>query len=295
MSGAARGAALLRQHLAALNDQAAAALDLQAGAAPFSAFKLDEDTVSFSVAAGSAKGVVNLSLCELSRYPLSGGLAFSDGSTALADAVEASDPAWSEAAPLPDVVGALATSLGVATPALDACLAGLRCGAGGSSSADVDDEEESDDAASESEEATGVDYEFEQGLELQNSLLRLRHKWEQRDLERQQEQEEQESADDAAAPAPAGKHAHFADGGTRAGKARPQTKRGAHQIFSSREATRILCNELFELMKERHEGYDGIDADCVEHNIHQWRVVVTDVNADSPLAADLAELGKSGG
>ena len=58
------------------------------------------------------------------------------------------------------------------------------------------------------------------------------------------------------------------------------------------EATRILCNELFDLMKEKLEGFDGIDADCVDRDVHTWRVRITDINEASPLHGDLAALGR---
>ena len=37
------------------------------------------------------------------------------------------------------------------------------------------------------------------------------------------------------------------------GKLKVPQKQGAHQIFSSAEATRMLCNELFDMMKEEKE------------------------------------------
>ena len=74
------------------------------------------------------------------------------------------------------------------------------------------------------------------------------------------------------------------------GKQRGPQKQGAHQIFSSAEATRMLCNELFDPMKEEREGFDGVVADCVDFNIHKWRVKVSDVPLENPLKADLDQL-----
>ena len=76
------------------------------------------------------------------------------------------------------------------------------------------------------------------------------------------------------------------------GAEKAPAKRGAHQIFTAHEATRILCNELFDLMKEKLEGFDGIDADCVDRDVHTWRVRITDINEASPLHGDLAALGR---
>lgn len=49
-------------------------------------------------------------------------------------------------------------------------------------------------------------------------------------------------------------------------------RRGVGQIFSASEATTILGNELFALMKEYEEGFDGLKAECVEDDIHTWSV-----------------------
>eukprot|EP00966_Prymnesium_polylepis_P282811 6534891-Prymnesium_polylepis.1 len=51
-------------------------------------------------------------------------------------------------------------------------------------------------------------------------------------------------------------------------------KRGAHQIFTAAEATRMLCNGLFDLMKEHAQGFYGVEADCVDNDIHVWRVKI---------------------
>ena len=52
----------------------------------------------------------------------------------------------------------------------------------------------------------------------------------------------------------------------------------------------MLCNELFDLMKEEREGFEGVTADCVDLDIHVWRVRVSDVDKGCPLYADLQAL-----
>ena len=61
----------LRAHIASLNEWAGSSTVLRELAR-------DEDTVTFRVYAGAAKGVVNVSLHERSSYPRTGGLAFAD-------------------------------------------------------------------------------------------------------------------------------------------------------------------------------------------------------------------------
>ena len=58
------------------------------GCSVFASFRLEEDTVSFKLAAGSASGVVNLSLHERSCYPRTGALVFAEGSDALNAIIE---------------------------------------------------------------------------------------------------------------------------------------------------------------------------------------------------------------
>ena len=52
----------------------------------------------------------------------------------------------------------------------------------------------------------------------------------------------------------------------------------------------MLCNELFDLMKEEREGFEGIAADCVDFDIHKWRVRVSDIEPTSNLMQGLSAL-----
>ena len=304
----------LRAHLAALNST---------GSDRVSSFKLDEETVTCSINAGQARGSLSISLYERSSYPRTGGLAFAEGSSALESAVEAIGPQLTECAALDVVLKALASQLNTELGDFPACSAAAAA-AGSSSSSSApgpskdqsfgsksmakalddddddamdDDENEADGSADEEEDAsedeqTAFDYDFERGAELEKSLLRLRHQWETRDQARRDaadakrvEEEAAAAAAAAAAPAKAHRHKRTADGKVKA----PQ-KQGAHQIFTSAEATRMLCNELFDLMKEEREGFDGVSADCVDFNIHTWRVKVADISSDCKLHADLQAL-----
>ena len=277
--------------------------------------------MTFKVSAGSATGEVSISLFERSSYPRTGGLAYADGTPELGAAVEAIGPALSDSAALDTMLRALAGEL----PAPPAQLAGqvanlpsastgassssTGAAAGSSSSAplnepnDDDDDDDDDDAESnnddddDDDEQTNLDYDFARGAELENALLRLRHQWEVKDQKRRDAADAKRAAEEkeaeaalAALPAsqkPRGKRA--ADG-----KLKVPQKQGAHQIFSSAEATRMLCNELFDMMKEEKEGFDGVSADCVECDIHTWRVKVSDVSPDCPLHADLTALKDAG-
>jgi len=137
-----------------------------------------------------------------------------------------------------------------------------------------------------------LDYDFARGAELENSLLRLRHQWELKDQKRREEverQEEEEGRASVSASASASVGAKRKRSGAD-GVKKGQQKQGAHQIFSCAEATRMLCNKLFDLMKEEQEGFDGMSANCVEYNIHQWRVQVSDISPTSTLKADLDKI-----
>ena len=72
------------------------------------AFRLEEETVSFKIAAGELCGEVSISLFERSAYPRTGGLAFAEGSEALVAAVEAISANLSEDASLDRCLRALA-------------------------------------------------------------------------------------------------------------------------------------------------------------------------------------------
>jgi len=52
----------------------------------------------------------------------------------------------------------------------------------------------------------------------------------------------------------------------------------------------MLCNELFDLMKEEAEGFDGVSAQCVDLDIHRWRVQVRDLDPTSQLHKDMQQL-----
>lgn len=140
-----------------------------------------------------------------------------------------------------------------------------------------------------------LDHDFEKGAELENNLLRLRHQWELKDQKRREALEQENEAEKAreeklktALPQPGRLHQKKSD------KAQQQ-KRGAHQIFSSAEATRILCNELFEMMKEEAEGFDGVSAQCIDSDIHIWRVQIRDLDPASPIAADMKRVQQQHG
>ena len=101
----------LRGHLAALNAHFDG-ISSEAGPAVFSAFKLDEETVSFKVACGEAlRGEVSLSLYERSAYPRTGGLAFAEGSDALVSALEAISEELNEQAAIDFCLRSLAGKL----------------------------------------------------------------------------------------------------------------------------------------------------------------------------------------
>ena len=312
MSGSAR----LREHLAALNAHFESA---EGDTAFFSRFKIDEETVSFRVACGDGvRGEVSLSLYERSSYPRTGGLAFAEGSDALVSAVEAISEKLSDCA----AVDACLRSLAGALPSLPAQLgeqlkvlpaaAGASSGSGASSggagSSNLEGHDDQMNADDDSDQADGggdddddeddddedmqanLDYDFARGAELENSLLRLRHQWEVKDQARREAAGKARADEEAAEKAAEKAAAAMKRKRTIDGKAKAAQKQGAHQIFSSAEATRMLCNELFDLMKEEREGFDGVSADCVDFNIHKWRVVVSDISAESALHADLAQL-----
>ena len=300
--------ASVRAHLAALTEHFATF----AKQAYASKFALDEDTITFRLGAdGSRLGQVSLVCNERSAYPHTGGLAFADGTDALMAAVESVADRVSASVDLATCLPALFAAAG--GPAQQ--LAGLPAAGGGASgsgsgaassaavssavaaSADesdgYDDEASDSDGGADDEDQANLDYDFARGAELENNLMRLRHKWETQDQARREAADAVATAAAAAAaavPAPPPKRLRPGQKETK-----PPVKRGAHQIFSSAEATRMLCNELYELMKEEAEGFDGVSADCVDYNIHKWRVKVSDVDASSPLKADLTELASRGG
>ena len=281
--------AALRAHLAGLNDWSASF-----DACPVTDFKLEEEIVSFAVSAGAATGRVNLSLEERSAYPRTGALAFADGSEELVRAVETASTAISRGAALDAVVRALVEGLPV-----DAAVEGLpappalAAASVPTAKSDDDMEDDDDDDDDDDEMDDDMDYGWERGAELENQL-RLRHSWELKDQERRQLAGEPAPAEAGAPEAAPAEPRSGGDGGVKAPKKgeKAPAKRGAHQIFTAHEATRILCNELFDLMKEKLEGFDGIDADCVDRDVHTWRVRITDVNEASPLHGDLAALGR---
>ena len=285
--------AALRAHLAGLNDWSASF-----DACPVTDFKLEEEIVSFAVSAGAATGRVNLSLEERSAYPRTGALAFADGSEELVRAVETASTAISRCAALDAVVRALVEGLPVdaalveGLPAPDPAAAIVpKATSDDDDDMDDDDDDDNDDDEMDDDD---MDYGWERGAELENQLLRLRHSWELKDQERRQLAGEPAPAEAGAPEAAPAEPRSGGDGGVKAPKKgeKAPAKRGAHQIFTAHEATRILCNELFDLMKEKLEGFDGIDADCVDRDVHTWRVRITDINEASPLHGDLAALGR---
>ena len=285
--------AALKCHIASLNYWAFQNDD----DCPFTEFKLEEEIVSFAVSAGAATGRVNLSLEERSAYPRTGALAFADGSEELVRAVETASTAISRCAALDAVVRALVEGLPVdaalveGLPAPDPAAAIVPT-AKSDDDDDMDDDDDDDD--DDEMDDDDMDYGWERGAELENQLLRLRHSWELKDQERRQLAGEPAPAEAGAPEAAPAEPRCGGDGGVKAPKKgeKAPAKRGAHQIFTAHEATRILCNELFDLMKEKLEGFDGIDADCVDRDVHTWRVRITDINEASPLHGDLAALGR---
>jgi hypothetical protein len=312
----------------------------------FTRFRLEEETVMFNVASGGARGVVNLSLHERSRYPRTGALLFADGSDVLLAAVEAASDRIAESAALGAVLTNLAAKLSSAGAALApeqleryvaACDgAGGSAQAGGASTSrghsagmpndcgngcDRGGDEGSDgDAssaggASDDEDDDNYDLGFAKGDELDDRLLRMRLAWEEKDADRRMRSEPRLHVnEEGPAKAPAGSVGAAPPAGSsyeaqppgaapedklstaeakrRGDKAAAAgRKRGAAaQIFSSAEATRILCNELSSLIREQAEGFAGINADCVDLDVHQWRVQICDISPGCPLEADLAQL-----
>ena len=312
------GVSAVRAHLSALNGLGSSAL---------SHFSLDEDTVTFKVRTSFVRGTVSVLLFESSSYPRTGGLAYVEGCDELLQAVESIAEPLSDRASLDNCVRLLCRALG-GPPELSELLArlpasggsggGASCsGAAGSSSLmmvqddddaspmdvgdDVggnDDDEHVSDGADDDDDDD--DYDFARGAELENSLLRLRHQWEVKDQRRREERAERarEEEEAAAATAVTGSSASVAQKRKRPGpegKAKGPQKQGAHQIFSAAEATRMLCNELFDLMKEQREGFTGVSADCVDFDIHAWRVAISDIKEGSPLQADLERLSRETG
>ena len=283
--------AALRSHIDALNSHCASSA--------FSQIKLDEDTVSIQVKAEGCKGTVNISLHERSSYPRTGGLAFADGSDQLVAAVESVSEAIGEKAALDHVLRLLSSKL--TDKATEALVASLPAPTGSApvpaahDDDDDDDDNDDDDAMDEdgdddddddddAQSCSNLDYDFERGAELENSLLRLRHQWELKDQKRRGDLGEPVAPEEpppAAKPQPSGKSKK---------EAARQQKRGAHQIFSSAEATRMLCNELFDMMKEEAEGFGGVSAQCVDLDIHLWRVQVRDLDPTSQLHQDMQQL-----
>ena len=282
----------LKAHIDALNSYCDGA------GALFSRFRLDEDSVHFKVNAGAATGTVSICLHERSSYPRTGALAFAEGSDALEATVQEVADAIGESASLDKVVRLVGNKLPDGPSGMGALLAGLPAPVAKAAPAPAaaGDDDESDDAMDEGSEAEDddededdnqLDHDFEKGAELENKLLRLRHQWELKDQKRRSALEEENEAErareemeKAALPQPGRPHLKKPD------KAQQQ-KRGAHQIFSSAEATRMLCNELFEMMKEEAEGFDGVSAQCIDSDIHLWRVQIRDLDPASPIAADM--------
>lgn len=134
---------------------------------------------------------------------------------------------------------------------------------GGDASSDDDDEEAASGASSDDDYDLG----FKAGDELDERLLRLRIAWEEKDTRRREaarravglDPPADDSAPAAAPAAAAPEPAESKEPKRRGDKGDKQTgKRGAaSQIFSSAEATRILCNELVALIRERAEGFAG--------------------------------------
>ena len=283
--------AALKCHIASLNYWAFQNDD----DCPFTEFKLEEEIVSFAVSAGAATGRVNLSLEERSAYPRTGALAFADGSEELVRAVETASTAISRGAALDAVVRALVEGLPVDAALVEGLPAPPALAAASAPTAKSDDDDDDiDDDDDDDEMDDDMDYGWERGAELENQLLRLRHSWELKDQERRQLAGEPAPAEAGAPEAAPAEPRSGGDGGVKAPKKgeKAPAKRGAHQIFTAHEATRILCNELFDLMKEKLEGFDGIDADCVDRDVHTWRVRITDISEASPLHGDLAALGR---
>jgi hypothetical protein len=337
----------LTDQLVSLN-AAAAALDLPC----FTRFRLEEDTVVFHVASGAARGTVNLSLHERSRYPQTGALLFADGSDALLAAVEAVTARVAESAALGGVLTSLASKLSSAgaSPApeqLESYV--MACGGGGASSQpgpasstrglsagmpddcgngcnrDGDEQSDVDESSagsgSEGDEDDNYDSGFAKGDELDDRLLRMRLAWEEKDAGRRAAAAPRLHVnEEGAARAPAGCSGSSmpacssnseadlpgaaAEGKLGAAEAKRRgdkaaaagRKRGAAaQIFSSAEATRILCNELSSLIREQAEGFEGINADCVELDVHQWRVQICDITPGCLLEDDLAQLRRTHG
>ncbi|KOO32655.1 ubiquitin-conjugating bir-domain enzyme, partial [Chrysochromulina tobinii] len=275
----------VRAHLSALNGLGSSAL---------SNFSLDEDTVTFKVRTSSVRGTVSVSLFESSSYPRTGGLAYAEGCDELLQAVESIAEPLSDRASLDNCVRLLCRALG-GPPELSELLARLPASGGSGGGASC-----SGAAGSSSLMMANLDYDFARGAELENSLLRLRHQWEVKDQRRREERAERarEEEEAAAATAVTGSSASVAQKRKRPGpegKAKGPQKQGAHQIFSAAEATRMLCNELFDLMKEQREGFTGVSADCVDFDIHAWRVAISDIKEGSPLQADLARLSRETG
>ena len=279
--------ASLCQHIGALNRHCAS------GGGAFSQLKLDEDTVSIQVHAEGCKGTVNISLHERSSYPRTGGLAFADGSDELVAAVESVSEAIGEKAALDHVLRLLSSKL--TDKATAAVVASLPAPTGSAPAPAVQDDDDDDDddamdedgadddsADDDAQSCSNLDYDFERGAELENSLLRLRHQWELKDQKRRGDLGEAEAPEEPAAK--------LQPGGKSKKDAVRQQKRGAHQIFSSAEATRMLCNELFDLMKEEAEGFDGVSAQCIDLDIHRWRVQVRDLDPTSQLHQDMQQL-----
>ena len=314
----------LRGHLAALNAHFDG-LSSETGPAVFSAFKLDEETVSFKVACGEAlRGEVSLSLYERSAYPRTGGLAFAEGSDALVSALEAISEKLNEQAAIDFCLRSLAGKLPsppaylseqlLALPSADsdssssalaAATAGSSSSGSGAAAAssnldDEDDEMEEDDEHDDDDDddddmQANLDYDFARGAELENSLLRLRHQWELKDQARREAADKARADEEAAAAAAAAAASASASAKRKRmldGKAKGVQKQGAHQIFSSAEATRMLCNELFDLMKEEREGFDGVSADCIDFNIHKWRVAISDISEGCALHSDLEKVSE---
>ena len=268
---------MLASHMASANGAAGALSD-----PCFARFRLEEDTVVFDVRAGDATGSVNLSLHERSRYPRSGALAFADGSDALLRAVESVSERISSGASLPAVLEQLGRALGseavlAQLPSysqIDSADGGASssAGAGGSGDppeggGDASSDDEDEDAASGASSDDDYDLGFKAGDELAERLLRLRLAWEEKDTRRREaarravglDPPADDSAPAAAPAAAAPEPAESKEPKRRGDKGDKQTgKRGAaSQIFSSAEATRILCNELVALIRERAEGFAG--------------------------------------
>ena len=315
----------VRAHLSVLNGLGSPALNH---------FSLDEDTVTFKVRTSSVRGTVSVSLFESSSYPRTGGLAYAEGCDELLQAIESIAEPLSDRASLDNCVRLLCRALG-GPPELSELLARLPAsgssggcasssGAAGSSSLTMvqddddaaamdvgddeggnDDEEDDADGADDDDDddddlQANLDYDFARGAELENSLLRLRHQWEIKDQRRREvcAERAREEEEAAAATAVTGSSASVAQKRKRPGpegKAKGPQKQGAHQIFSAAEATRMICNELFDLMKEQREGFTGVSADCVDFDIHAWRVAISDIKEGSPLQADLARLSRETG